>query len=195
MANFVQDVRYAFRMLTSSPGFTVVAILTLALGIGANTAIFSVVNAVLLKPLPYPDPDGLMVFMTTAPQGENNGASPTKFNAWRNQSSVFQDVSAYRFNVVNLTEGDNPEQISAGHVSADFFRLFGAPVVAGRTFAVDYGDVDFAALARVLGAHGERVEAAADLTPALRRALASGLPAVVDVVIDKTFHAPVVFKA
>lgn len=137
MANFVQDVRYAFRMLTSSPGFTVVAILTLALGIGANTAIFSVVNAVLLKPLPYPDPDGLMVFMTTAPQGENNGASPTKFNAWRNQSSVFQDVSAYRFNVVNLTEGDNPEQISAGHVSADFFRLFGAPVVAGRTFAAD----------------------------------------------------------
>jgi acetolactate synthase I/II/III large subunit len=74
-------------------------------------------------------------------------------------------------------------------------RAFQNELYGGRTFAVDYGDVDFAALARVLGAHGERVEAAADLTPALRRALASGLPAVVDVVIDKTFHAPVVFKA
>ena len=137
MANFVQDVRYAFRMLTRSPGFTVVAILTLALGIGANTAIFSVVNAVLLKPLPYQDPDGLMMFMTTSPQGAGPGASPTKFNVWRRQGSMFQDVSAYRFNLVNLTEGDNPEQVSAGHVSADFFRLFGPPVVAGRTFTAD----------------------------------------------------------
>jgi putative ABC transport system permease protein len=137
MTNLVQDIRYGVRMLVSSPGFTAVAILTLALGIGANTAIFSVVNAVLLKPLPYPDPDGLMVFMTTAPQGANAGGSPTKFNAWRKQSSVFQDISAYRFNVVNLTEGDNPEQVSAGHVSTDFFRLFGAPVIAGRTFAAD----------------------------------------------------------
>jgi predicted permease len=134
MNTFLQDLRYGLRMLASSPGFTAVAILTLALGIGANTAIFSVVNTVLLRPLPYPDPDGLMTFMTTSPQGAGPGASPTKFNVFREQSSVFQDVSAYRFNVVNLTDGDNPEQISAGHVSADFFRLFGAPVVAGRTF-------------------------------------------------------------
>jgi predicted permease len=137
MNNLVQDIRYALRMLAGSPGFAVVAILTLALGIGANTAIFSVVNAVLLRPLPYPDPESLLMFMTTSPQGAGPGASPTKFNVWRNQGRVFQDVSAYRFNVVNLTEGDNPEQISAGHVSADFFRLFGARVVAGRTFAAD----------------------------------------------------------
>jgi len=74
-------------------------------------------------------------------------------------------------------------------------RAFQNELYGGRTFAVDYGDVDFAALARVLGAHGERVENASELLPALNRALASGLPAVVDVVIDKAFHAPVVFKA
>jgi predicted permease len=137
MTDFIQDARYALRMLTSSPAFTLVAILTLALGIGANTAIFSVVNTVLLKPLPYTDPDRLMVFTNTSPQGSAPGASPTKFNLWRQQTGVFQDVSAYRFNVVNLTGGDNPEQIAAGQVSADFFRLFGATTIAGRTFAAE----------------------------------------------------------
>jgi len=137
MDDFLQDVRFSVRMLRRSPAFTLAVVAALALGIGANTAIFSVVNTVLLKPLPYPDPSRLMVFLNTSPQGSGPGASPTKFNVWRQQTRAFQDVSAYRFNVVNLTGTSDPEQIAAGQVSADFFRLFGAPVIAGRTFTSD----------------------------------------------------------
>jgi putative ABC transport system permease protein len=131
---FLQDLRHALRTAWHSPAFTFAAVAALALGIGANTAIFSVVNTVLLRPLPYPDPGRLVVFVNTSPQGVGQGASPTKFNNWRRQTAVVQDVSAFRFSVVNLTEGD-PEQVATAHVSADFFRLFGAPVTAGRTFA------------------------------------------------------------
>jgi len=132
----LQDLRYALRTARQNPAFTLAAVAALTLAIGANTAIFSVVNTVLLRPLPYPDPDRLVVFTTTSPQGSGFGASPTKFNTWRRQTAAFQDVSAYRFSVVNLTEGE-PEQVATAHVSADFFRLFGAPLTAGRTFTAD----------------------------------------------------------
>ena len=134
MNTLLQDLRHSWRMAWHSPAFTLAAVAALALGIGANTAIFSVVDTVLLRPLPYPDPGRLVVFLNTSPQGSFPGASPTKFNNWRRQTSAFQDVSAYRFSAVNLTEGE-PEQVATAHVSADFFRLFGAPIVAGRTFA------------------------------------------------------------
>src|SRR4051812_33829476 len=137
MDTLVEDLRHALRMLRQNPGFTAAAVAALALGIGANTAIFSVLNTVLLKPLPYPDPDRLVMFVNSSPQGSFPGASPTKFNVWRRQTAALQDIAAYRFNVVNLTDAGDPEQISAGQVSADFFRLFGAPVVAGRTFSAD----------------------------------------------------------
>jgi len=137
MESLFQDFRYSVRMLWRNPAFTMAVIGALALGIGVNTAIFSVINTVLLKPLPYPDPDRLMVFVNTSPQGSGPAASPTKFNVWRQQTRAFQDVAAYRFNVVNLTGTNDPEQIAAGQVSADFFRLFGAPVIVGRTFTVD----------------------------------------------------------
>jgi len=137
MGSLVQDFRYSVRMLWRNPAFAVAVIGALALGIGVNTAIFSVINTVLLKPLPYPDPDRLLVFVNTSPQGSGPGASPTKFNVWRQQTGAFQDVAAYRFQSVNLTGTNDPEQIAAGQVSADFFRLFGAPVIAGRKFTVD----------------------------------------------------------
>ena len=133
MDTLLHDLRHAVRMARQSPAFTVAAVAALALGIGANTAIFSVVNTVLLRPLPYPEPSRLVYFTNTSPQGSGPGASPTRFNIWRKQTGAFQDVSAYRFSAVNLTEGD-PEQIATAHVSADFFRLFGAPVALGRTF-------------------------------------------------------------
>src|ERR1043166_9502421 len=125
MDRLLQDLRYTLRTARRHAGFTIALVAALALGIGVNTAIFSVINAVLLTPLPYPDPGGLIAFTTTFPQGSAAVASPTKFNAWRQQTDVFRDVSALRFSAINLT-GDNPEQIVAGVVSSDFFRLFGA---------------------------------------------------------------------
>src|ERR1700677_1686024 len=135
MGDFLSDLRYSFRMLISSPAFTVTAIAALALGIGANTAIFTVVNAVLLKPLTYPEPDRMVQFMNTFPEGNSGGASPVNFNTWRAQTSVFQDVSAYDFGGpgFNLT-GLLPAQVHGIHPSEAYFRLFGAPVVLGRTF-------------------------------------------------------------
>jgi len=124
-------------MFRKSPSFTIAALAALALGIGANTAIFSVVNAVLIKPIPFPDPDRLVMFMNTSPQGSGSAASPAKFQHWRQQSEVVQDVTAFRYGVVNYTGAETPEQLRSGQVSADFFKLFGAPIQFGRTFASD----------------------------------------------------------
>ena len=135
----LQDIRYAGRMLRRSPGFTATAIAALALGIGANTAIFTVVNTVLLQPLAYPEPDRLVQLELSSPQGNGNITSIPKFNVWREQTQVFQDVAAYDLGGpgVNLTGGDRPEQLKGVHVSAEFFPLFGARVVAGRTFSAE----------------------------------------------------------
>ena len=137
MEAFRRDLTHSLRMFRRSPGFIAAAVAALALGIGANTAIFSLVSAVLLKPVPFPDPDRLVFLMTTNPQGSNPGASPAKFQHWRKQTDVLQDVSAFRSNVVNDTGGTTPEQLRASQVSAEYFRLTGAPVVLGRTFSRD----------------------------------------------------------
>jgi predicted permease len=135
MDAFVNDLRYTFRTLVKAPAFTLAAIAALTLGIAANVAIFSVVNAVLLKPVNAPDPDRVVLFMNTSPQGSGPAASPAKFIHWRQQSAIVRDVSAFRTNVLNYTGGAEPEQLRAGQVSADFFRLFGAPILRGRTFS------------------------------------------------------------
>src|ERR1700686_4048169 len=95
MDAFLKDLKHSLRMFLQSPGFTIAAVAALALGIGANTAIFSVVNTVLLKPLTYPDPDRIVQFLLTSPEGIDSGASITQFNIWRQQTRAFQDVSAY----------------------------------------------------------------------------------------------------
>ena len=95
--NLLHDTQYALRTLRRSTGFTITAVLTLALGIGANTAIFSVVNAVLLKPLSYPDPDRIVQFLLNFPQGPTPSASVPDFHLWREQTQAFQYVSAYDF--------------------------------------------------------------------------------------------------
>ena len=125
------------RLFRRSPGFTIAAVAALTLGIGTNTAIFTVVNAVLLKPVPFPDPDRLVMVMVTTPQSSGSFASPARFAHWRAQTSVIQDVSAFRSGLVNLTDGDVPEQLHAAQVSADYFHLFGAPIVQGRGFSAD----------------------------------------------------------
>jgi predicted permease len=133
---FLQDLKHAFRMFSQNRVFTTAAVAALALGIGANTAIFSVVSAVLLKPLPYPDADSVVFFMNTSRQGPGGpGASPAKFAHWRQQTTVIQDATAFRTNVVNYTGGAFPEQLRAGQVSADYFKLFGAKLFRGRTFS------------------------------------------------------------
>jgi predicted permease len=121
-------------MFRQNRAFTAAAVAALALGIGANTAIFSVVSAVLLKPVPFPDPDRVVLFMNTSPQGSGPAASPAKFAHWRQQTTVIQDATALRTNVVNYTGGQFPEQLQAGQVSADYFRLFGARLIMGRAF-------------------------------------------------------------
>jgi predicted permease len=134
METLFQDVKHSLRIFRQSPGFTASAVAALTLGIGTNTAIFSVVNSVLLKPAPFTDPDRLVLFMNTSPQGSGQGASPTKFQHWREQTSVVQDVAAFRTGVVNLTGSDFPELLQSAQVSADYFRLFGATPFRGRTF-------------------------------------------------------------
>ena len=133
---FLHDVRYAIRALWKTPAFAATALAALALGIGANTAIFSVVNTVLLKPLTYPDADRIVLFFQTTPAGPGYGASAAKFNVLRRQTAAFQDVAAYEYNgsVLNLTSGAYPEQVDGIRVSADYFRLFGAPLIQGRYF-------------------------------------------------------------
>ncbi|HSY01082.1 MAG TPA: ABC transporter permease [Acidobacteriaceae bacterium] len=131
-----RDFRFALRSLRKTPAFTVIAVLVIAVGIGVNTAVFSVINAVLLKPLSYPDPEALVQLMNTSRQGSFPGANIPKFNIWQQQSSVFQQVAAFDFGGagMNLTGGDHPEQVQGMHVSAGYFALFGAPVATGRTF-------------------------------------------------------------
>ena len=135
MASLLSDLRYTIRTLVKAPAFALAAIAALTLGIGANTAIFSVLNAVLLKPLSAPEPDRVVFFMNTSPQGSGPAASPAKFVHWRQQTSVVEQASAFNNNVLNYTGGDSVEQFRGGRVSADFFRLFGAPVFRGRTFS------------------------------------------------------------
>lgn len=132
-----RDLRFALRSLAKMPGFTAIAIIVIAVGIGANTAVFSVINSVLLKPLPYPNPQSLVQLMVTSPEGRWAGASVPKFNIWHQQTSIFQYVAGYDQggSGLNLTGGAEPEQVQGIHVTADYFRLFGAPILGGRTFS------------------------------------------------------------
>jgi putative ABC transport system permease protein len=131
-----QDLRYGARMLMKKPGFTLVAVLTLALGIGATTAIFSVVNAVLLRSLPYRDPDRLMLL---GHRGEEQGtvtfnATPPDFLEWRDQSNVFEQIAAYRSDTADLIFNGEPEELIAGIVSANLFVTLGVSPALGRAF-------------------------------------------------------------
>ena len=134
--NLIGDVRHAVRVLWRSPAFTATAIAALALGIGANTAIFSVVNAVLLQPLSYPQPDRLVALQRHFPDGTGRSISIPKFMVWREQTQVFQAVAAYDFEGpgINLTGGDLPQQVKGIHASYGYFDVFGAPFALGRTY-------------------------------------------------------------
>ena len=134
MEAFIRDLKHSLRMFAQSPAFTFAAVAALTLGIGANTAIFSVVNAVLLKPVAVPDADRVVVFMNVSPNGAGPAASPAKFAHYRQQDQVVQDVSAFNTGVMNFTGGTFPEQLRSARISADLFKLTGAPFVLGRPF-------------------------------------------------------------
>ncbi|HEV8484124.1 MAG TPA: ABC transporter permease [Blastocatellia bacterium] len=138
MEELLQDLRYGFRMLLKSPGFTGAAVLALALGIGANTAIFSVVDAVLLRPLPYPEPDQLMVLREfKLPVHPEFPVAPGNFLEWQNQSSTFESLCAYRGASYNLVSGSTPQRIQAARVSAGLITALGTPPAIGRDFLAE----------------------------------------------------------
>jgi len=131
------DIKHALHMFVKNPGFTLAVVAALALGIGTNTAIFSVVDTVLLKPLSYPEPDRIVQLLCTGPGGEGPCGSATKLHVWQNQTSVFQDVAGYDFGGgMNLT-GAIPEQVHGVHVTEQYFRVFGTPFALGRGFSKD----------------------------------------------------------
>ncbi|PWU07339.1 MAG: hypothetical protein C5B51_10175 [Terriglobia bacterium] len=135
METVAADLRYALRMMRKSPGFTFVAVSALALGIGANTAIFTVVNAVLLQPLPYPQPDRLVMLGRQFPAGVGYSISIPKYMAWR-QNHVFEAMTLYDQGApgMNLGSGDRPEQVKVTRVSREYFQVFGVLPAIGRTF-------------------------------------------------------------
>ena len=135
MNGLVSDLRYTFRTLGKSAGFTIVALLTLAIGIGANTAIFSFVNSILLKPLPYPDADRIMRVLEKPPGGGWNGISTLTFLDWQSQNTVFDAMAAQSGGDVTLTGRGEPVQIRTSRVSAHHFDIFGIKAALGRTFA------------------------------------------------------------
>jgi len=132
--HFWQDVQYGVRMLRKSPGFAVIAILTLAIGIGANTALFSVVNGVLLNPLPYAEPDRLVALYTHAYQFDKASISYPNFLDWSRQNHSFSSLAAFRGETFTMTGIGEPERLEANMVSATFFPLLGVNPIIGRSF-------------------------------------------------------------
>jgi len=136
-----QDLRFALRTLRARPAFTMIAAITLALGIGATTAIFSVVNAVLLRPLPWPDADRLVIVWGTRGEAKQNGVVYLDYLDWQRESRSFDALGVFRGQSVNLTGGDQPERVVGSFVTANFFSILRATPAQGRFFTDAEGDV------------------------------------------------------
>ena len=139
MTDFLQDLQYGFRTLRKTPGFTAVAVFTLALGIGANTAIFSVVNGILLKPLPYRQPDRLVWLWNGEMQTDESANSPANFLDYQSQNRSFEQMAAFRNLAFTLTNADQPERVLASVVSANYLLVLGVEPILGRNFSLDDG--------------------------------------------------------
>lgn len=152
MDNVAQDLRYGLRSLIKNPGFASVAVLTLALGVGANAAIFSLLRAVVLRDLPYRDPDRIAVLWTrNLQQNLPDGSSYLNFRDWKDQSNTFVDMAAYlrpEFTRATLSGGTDTERVYAGLVGPGFFQLLGVAPLLGRTF--EPGDFNAAPRAVVI---------------------------------------------
>src|SRR5215210_4508704 len=127
MGILLQDLRYGFRMLLKHPGFTIVAVLAIALGIGANTTIFSCVNALLLNPFSFANQDRLMMVWERMPDAGiwHGSVAPGNFADWRDQSTTFEGMAAFSQRAFNLTDGEEPERVAGARVSPSFFTVLG----------------------------------------------------------------------
>lgn len=150
MRTFTQDLRYAVRVLLKSPGFAAIAILTVALGIGANTALFSVVNGVLLNPLPYPHSEQLVTVYGNAPGFERAPVAYLNFLDWQRENRSFSSMATYRNQDYNFTDAKEAERLTGYMISAGFFPTLGVQPVLGRTFRADDDQVGAAPVA-ILG--------------------------------------------
>lgn len=141
MQTLLQDLKYGLRMLAHSPGFTITAVLTLALGVGANTAIFSVINATLLARLPYSQPDRIVMVWEHHPSRgfPHNSVSPGNFLHWQDANTVFDQMAAFVDIRADLTGTGEPEQIPGQAVTPNLFRLLGINARLGRTFVTEEG--------------------------------------------------------
>src|SRR5262245_33853819 len=138
MESLLQDIRFGARMLFKNPGYTLIAVLTLSLGIGVNTAIFSVVSAALLRPLPYPEPDKLVkISEWRIREGGKNVVAPADFLDWRARNQVFTNIAALTKISVDLSGGNEPERVRAGLVSVSFFETLGIKPMLGRGFLAE----------------------------------------------------------
>ena len=137
MDSLWQDFKYALRTLVKNPGFTLIALFTLAVGIGASTAIFSVVDAVLLRPLPYPNPQQIVRVWEQAPDGHRMNLSDPNFDDFLAQNNTFSSLAAYGFGQTSISGGSEPVRVDIAVVSRDFFRALGVEPFRGRAFASD----------------------------------------------------------
>ena len=193
-----QDVRYALRVLRRSPGFTAVALLTLALGIGANTAIFSVINAVVLRPLPFPQPDRLvsvseMDLRKVTGGGVADSVSYPNFFDWRDRNQVFERLAAFRQSRITLTGAGVPQEVASAVVSADFFDTLGVPPLMGRGFRREEEKTGSHLV--VLGEQLWRSSFGADPAIVGRAITVNGRPFTVVGVMPRRFTFPVTFPA
>src|SRR6266480_4882457 len=136
----MNDLKFAFRQLLKSPGFTAVAVLTLALGIGGSTAVFSIINAFILRPLPYPEPERLVMVWTDSSGALKERSAYGNYVDWKNQCSAFEDLAAYDGFSCLLTGPEQSEKVSAARTSANFFSVLGVSPILGRTFTAEESD-------------------------------------------------------
>src|SRR5215472_4439980 len=134
MDTLLKDIRFGARMLLKHPGVTAIAVITLALAIGANTAIFSVLNAVLLRPLPYRDPDRLVSLWARVPEHGRWRTTPANFFDWKKQNTTFEDMSAFGAAIMTVTGDGEPEQVLGTRVSSGYFAVVGVWPMLGREF-------------------------------------------------------------
>ncbi len=189
METFIADVRYSLRTMRRNLGFTAIALAALAIGIGANTAIFTVVDAVLLQPLPYPEPERIMKLGRQYRTGVGNSNSIPKYMMWR-KNEVFEAMAVYDFGALamNLGSGNPPEPVKVVHVSADYFKVFGVSPIVGRSFS-EAEDLPRGPAVAVIS-HGvwqARLGGASDVLG--RPILLNGVPHSVVGVIPNGFHA------